>query len=63
VALARIIARTLDRPPAKERLIERADAFSVTSSARAYLRALGIEDEITPETAVDRPEAQANARH
>jgi glycosyltransferase involved in cell wall biosynthesis len=43
-ALARIIARTLDRPPAKERLIERADAFSVTSSARAYLRALGIDN-------------------
>jgi glycosyltransferase involved in cell wall biosynthesis len=42
-ALAQIISRTLDHAPTKGRLIERANAFSVASSAHAYLQALGIK--------------------
>lgn len=41
-ALARVIAETLAHPPAPEGLIERAQAFSISASARAYLAALGV---------------------
>jgi glycosyltransferase involved in cell wall biosynthesis len=41
-ALARVINATLAHPPAKTRLIERAQGFSIGASAQAYLAALGI---------------------
>ncbi len=41
-ALARVIVETLTDPPTRTRLIERAQAFSISASARAYLAALGI---------------------
>lgn len=44
-ALARVISETLAQPPAKTRLIERAQGFSIGASAQAYLAALGIARE------------------
>ena len=41
-ALARVISETLAQPPAKPGLMKRAQAFSVETSASAYLAALGI---------------------
>lgn len=43
-ALARAISQTLAQPPAPKCLAERAQAFSITSSARAYLAALGLDE-------------------
>ncbi len=38
--MAEAVLRTLDRPPDRERLIARGQAFSVAAAAEAYLRAL-----------------------
>jgi glycosyltransferase involved in cell wall biosynthesis len=42
LALARVIGETLAQPPARAGLVERAQDFSISVSARVYLAALGI---------------------
>jgi glycosyltransferase involved in cell wall biosynthesis len=61
-ALAQVISTTLSGPPAPALLHERAQAFSVEASARAYLDALGIAEELIAE-ADERSSHIAPSKH